>query len=242
MIARRVPLAALGCLASLALVLHLGCANEVYVEPVDADDEPDDTGKLGGLGGSAGTGGKVSSPTGGSGGKTSSSSAGRGGSSAGPGGSQTGGKSSGGSGGSGGDDSGDAGAPGGGSSGSAGSGGSSGGTASGGQAGSLNQPAMCDEATATVLGSMSTNVTVASNVCLKMPLPADQTWIKKVTMQPEGGMYPLPFTWSNCGTNSSGAFTANYANQILTPVNLQCPVLVKLGGNGSPVNMQWWGG
>ena len=79
---------------------------------------------------------------------------------------------------------------------------------SAGAGGSLNQPAQCDEATATVLGTMSSNVTVASNVCLKMTLPADQTWIKKLTLQPDSGTYPLPFTWSNCGTNSSGAFTA----------------------------------
>lgn len=227
----------LGSLAywtALALLVHLGCASEVYVEPVDADEEPGDTGKLGGLGG-AGTTSKPSG-TGGSAGKASAGSAGRGGSSAGKanGGSQNGGKSAGGTGT---DDGGEPGeTTGGTSSGSGGSGGSAG------SGGSLNQPAMCDEATATVLGSMNANVTVASNVCLKMTVPADQTWIKKITMQPEGGTYPLPFTWSNCGTNSSGAFTANYGNQILMPVNLQCPILVKLGGSGSPVNVQWWGG
>jgi hypothetical protein len=75
-----------------------------------------------------------------------------------------------------------------------------------------------------------------------MTLPVDQTWIKKLTMQPDSGMYPLPFTWSNCGTNSSGAFTANYANVVLNPVSAQCPILVKLGGNGAPINVQWWGG
>ncbi len=234
MTCRATGLGALARWAALALLVHLGCANEVYVEPIDAD-EPDDGGKLSGLGGGAGTSGKVSSP-GGSAGKTSSGSAGRGGSAGSSnGGSQNGGKSAGGGDA---DDGGDAGEPTGGT--SAGSGGNASG--GGGSAGSLNQPAMCDEATATVLGSMSTNITVASNVCLKMSVPADQTWIKKITMQPEGGQYPLPFTWSNCGTNSSGAFTANYANQILTPVNLQCPILVKLGGSGSPVNVQWWGG
>jgi hypothetical protein len=227
--------------ASLALLAHLGCASEVYVEPIEADVEPGDTGKLGGLGGGAGSSGEVSS-TGGGAGKTSSGSAGRGGSSAGKanGGSQNGGKSAGGNGT---DDGGEAGEPtGGGSAGSGGGSAGSGGGSAGGGGGSLNQPAMCDEATATVLGSMNANISVASNVCLKMTVAADQTWVKKITLQPEGGMYPLPFTWSNCGTNSSGAFTANYANQILTPVNLQCPILVKLGGSGAPVNVQWWGG
>jgi hypothetical protein len=112
----------------------------------------------------------------------------------------------------------------------------------GGAAGGPNQPPQCDEATAIVLGTMNSNITVASNVCLKMTLPADQTWIKKITLQPDSGMYPMPFTWSNCGTNSSGAFTANYANAILNPVTAQCPILVKLGGNGAAINVQWWGG
>jgi hypothetical protein len=49
-------------------------------------------------------------------------------------------------------------------------------------------------------------------------------------------------TWSNCGTNSNGAFTANYANTILTPVVPTCPIFVKLTGSGAPLNIQWWGG
>lgn len=125
---------------------------------------------------------------------------------------------------------------------SSGNAGSAGATGNGGQGGGPNGPVMCEEATATVLGSMSSNVTVASNACLKMSLPADQAWIKKVTLQPEAGMYPLSFSWSNCGTNSSGAFTANYANVVLNPVTAECPIFVKLGGSGSPINVQWWGG
>lgn len=126
----------------------------------------------------------------------------------------------------------------------AGSGGSAGATGTGtaGAAGTLNQPTKCDEATATVLGTMNSNITVASNACLKMTLPTEQTWIKKLTLQPDSGMYPLPFSWSNCGTNSTGVLTANYANSVLDPVTAQCPIFVKLGGNGSPVNVQWWGG
>ncbi len=214
-------------LTSLAALLA-SCANAQFVEPIDGDE--DEPMMLNGLGPSGGAAGKGTASLG-TGGKPATGTAGRAGSSSGH---SSGGKALGGAA----DDAGEAGDE---SGGKAGIGGSAS-AGAGGQAGSLNQPAMCDEASATVLGTMSSNVTVASNVCLKMSLPADQTWIKKITMQPEGGTYPLPFTWSNCGTNSSGAFSANYANQILTPLNLQCPVLVKLGGNGSPVNVQWWGG
>lgn len=118
---------------------------------------------------------------------------------------------------------------------------SDGAAGSGGEPGA--EPPLCDEATATVLGSMSTNSTVLSNVCLKIAIPADQTWITKITLQPELGQYPLPFTWTNCGATGSGAFTANYGNQVIQPVNLQCPIMIKLGGNAAQqVNVQWWGG
>jgi hypothetical protein len=60
-------------------------------------------------------------------------------------------------------------------------------------------------------------------------------------MQPDSGTYPVPFSWSNCGATSSGAFTANYANQAMTPVSSQCPIYVKLGGNGDMLHFQWWG-
>lgn len=128
----------------------------------------------------------------------------------------------------------------------AGSSSSSGGTSHAGSggvsAGGPNQPTQCDETNATVLEGMSSNVKVAGNACLKMTLPAEQTWIKKVTLQPDGGTYPLPFTWSNCGTNSNGVLTANYANATLTPVVTTCPIFVQLTGTGASLNIQWWGG
>ena len=125
------------------------------------------------------------------------------------------------------------------SSGSGGTGQASGGGAS---AGGPNQPSQCDEANATVLEGMSSQIKVAANACLKMTLPADQTWIKKITLQPDGGTYPLAFTWSNCGTNSNGVLTANYANAIITPVVPTCPIFVQLTGTSAPLNIQWWGG
>jgi hypothetical protein len=214
--------------------LLLACATEQQDAGPD-EATPSSAGRGAALGGSAGAG-KGSAP--GSAGKSSTD----GGEVAGSG--EAGKSAHGGSGGSGGSTTavGEAGT-GGNSHSSGSSGATSGGSAgSAGQAGAPNQPTQCDEATATLLGSMSSNVSVASNVCLKMVLPADQSWIKKITLQPEGGVYPLPFSWSNCGTNSNAAFTANYANAVLNPVTAECPIFVKLGGSGSPVNVQWWGG
>ena len=125
---------------------------------------------------------------------------------------------------------------------SAGAGGANNVGSGGASAGGPNQPTQCDEATAVALDTMSTNVKVAGNACLKMTLPAEQTWIKKVTLQPDSGTYPLAFTWSNCGTNSNGVLTANYANATLTPITAMCPIFLQLTGTAAPLNLQWWGG
>jgi hypothetical protein len=127
--------------------------------------------------------------------------------------------------------------------GNGGNGGAAGGNG-GASGGSVNQGGgtACDQAAATPLAAMSSNIAVKSDACLSIQIPADQTWIKKVTLQPEGANYPLSFTWSNCGTNSNAAFTANYGNVVLDSVTSQCPILIKLGGSGTSFNVQWWGG
>jgi hypothetical protein len=89
---------------------------------------------------------------------------------------------------------------------------------------------------------MSSVVTVNSDACLKIEFNADQqTWVKQVTLQPSAGTYPFPFDWSNCASESTGSFVANYANQVLTPVDPACVVLIKLAGPGSSIEVQWWG-
>ena len=228
----------------LAAFFQAACATAL--EPVPSEDEPSGGTAGGGNVGHAGTsttsGGTASagsSARGGSGGNASSGNAGR---------ANTGGNgNAGGSGGNAGTIASGGTANGGTANGGSANGGSAnGGTANGGSAtgGSVNQGggASCDQGAATPLAAMSSNTPVKSDACLAIQIPADQTWIKKVTLQPEGATYPLPFTWSNCGTNSNASFTANYGNVVLESVSSLCPILIKLGGSGAQFNVQWWGG
>lgn len=99
----------------------------------------------------------------------------------------------------------------------------------------------CDEASAQPLPVMQSLVVVGADACLKIEFNADQLeWVQSVTVQPSAGTYPFTFTWSNCGADSAGEFGANYGNQVLSPVDPSCAVLIRLTGPGQSIELQWW--
>jgi hypothetical protein len=60
-----------------------------------------------------------------------------------------------------------------------------------------------------------------------------------------GGTYPVPFTWSNTcsGSSGSGTFTANWQSKNLVTTNKNCATLIDLKGTGSGnVTLRYWAG
>jgi hypothetical protein len=95
----------------------------------------------------------------------------------------------------------------------------------------------CTEANSVDLGSNSNVVTVPNNACLRVR-DHYPTWWSVRTMQlmsTDRGNYPVPFTWTNSCSNSSGSgsFTSNWQNQYLNKTNADCATLIALHGNGS---------
>ncbi len=215
----------------LAVFLLSGCATEVNEngtgpESLDA----------GGAAASAG-GGSGGKSAGGGGSKSTVSAGGNGGNSSSGGTSSRGGTSSSGGKASSAGSSGQAGESSGGSFGTS-SGGSSAGGMDNGSAGAGD--GVCDQASAQLLSAMQSLITLDADACLKIEFSADQKeWVHSVTIQPNVASYPFPFSWSNCATEGSGSFSANYGNQVLTPVDPACPLLIQLGGPGQ-IELQWW--
>jgi hypothetical protein len=60
-----------------------------------------------------------------------------------------------------------------------------------------------------------------------------------------GGSYPIPFTWSNACTQSSGSgvFTGPWQAKFLSKTSENCATLIDLGGNGAgTVTLRYWDG
>ena len=127
-------------------------------------------------------------------------------------------------------------------SGGAGSGGS-GGTGSGGAGGGSGT---CNASTAQATLTTGQTTTIASNACVR--LKNETAWSTvdpKLSAMPGTATYPVPFTYSWCSGSSSGSLTGNYQNTFLingqgSANNYGCDIFVKLGGNGSQVQFQYF--
>ncbi len=103
----------------------------------------------------------------------------------------------------------------------------------------------CTEATATDLGERGIEMAVPNDGCVKVtqfpswwaPVPPNlelgSTW---------SGSYPVPFSWSNTcsGSSGTGTFTADWQSQWLTNINKSCAVLIDLQGSGGTVRLRWY--
>jgi hypothetical protein len=107
----------------------------------------------------------------------------------------------------------------------------------------LLAPVGCSLATAQDLGPRTTTNSVPSNACLKLTQFPDwwQYTDGSVTLQSGTGTFPVPLTWhSDCGQNGSGSFVQAYQSLPIGAYTAQCPALIELQGDGSPLAMSWW--
>jgi hypothetical protein len=103
----------------------------------------------------------------------------------------------------------------------------------------------CHEAVAIDLGADGNSVTVPNNGCVRVR-DAYPVWWNVRTMKLEttsNGTYPVPFTWSNTCSGSSGSatFTANWQARFLPNINDDCATVIDLQGSGSGnVTVRYW--
>jgi hypothetical protein len=88
--------------------------------------------------------------------------------------------------------------------------------------------------------------TVKNNACLKVTkYPAWGAYVHALIIQPQatGVGWPIPFTYTNCGTTSgSGSLPGPWQQGTTKPVSALCPTFIKLGANGAgSVALTWWG-
>lgn len=102
----------------------------------------------------------------------------------------------------------------------------------------------CTAATAIDLGPRTTIKTVPSNACVKVAqYPSWWQWTNGlVTLQSGTGTFPVPATWQDSCTQASNSFTINTSWQSIPIGNhtANCPVVIKLNGNGAPLQLNWW--
>ncbi len=120
----------------------------------------------------------------------------------------------------------------------------SGGSGSGGSTG----PSTCNASTAQATLTTGQTTTIASNACVR--LKNETTWSTvdpKLVPHPGTTSYPVPFTYTApcTGQTSSGSLAGNYQDVYLfngqgSSSNYGCDVFVKLGGNGSQVQFQYF--
>jgi hypothetical protein len=130
----------------------------------------------------------------------------------------------------------------GGASGSGGSPSSGGSSGSGGSGGS----ATCNASNAQATLTTGQSTTIASNACVR--LKNESAWSTvdpKLQALPGTATYPVPFSYTWCSGSSSGSLAGNYANTFLingpgSAANYSCDIFVKLGGNGSQVQFQYF--
>jgi len=105
----------------------------------------------------------------------------------------------------------------------------------------------CTAATAVDLGAPGTNKTVPINGCVRVQSGYPSWWgTRPMRLETAGsGHYPVPFTWSNTcsGSSGSGTFTADFQSKTLTTTNKACVTLIDLQGSGTAnVTLRYWGG
>ena len=88
--------------------------------------------------------------------------------------------------------------------------------------------------------------TVKNNACLEVTkYPAWGQYVHALIIQPQatGVGWPIPFTYTNCGTNSgSGSLPGPWQQGTTRPISASCPTFIKLGANGAgSVTLTWWG-
>jgi hypothetical protein len=102
----------------------------------------------------------------------------------------------------------------------------------------------CSLGNAVDLGPRNVLTTVPSNACVKVAqYPEWWIWTNGlVTLQSGTGTFPVPATWTDACTNATANFTFSSAWQSRPIGNhtINCPALIKLNGNGSPLQIQWW--
>jgi hypothetical protein len=90
-----------------------------------------------------------------------------------------------------------------------------------------------------------TVVNVTNNACLRVTkYPSWGSYMHSLVIQPQatGVGFPIPFTYTNCGSNGSGSLPGPWLQGTTKPVSASCPTLIRLGGNGSgSVALTWWG-
>ncbi|HEY5958324.1 MAG TPA: hypothetical protein VIV60_17290, partial [Polyangiaceae bacterium] len=105
---------------------------------------------------------------------------------------------------------------------------------------------LCNAATAIDLGAPGHETVVSNDACVKVELGYPSWWgSRTMSLQNSGASsFPLPFTWSNSCSSSSGqaSFTANWQSRLMTSVSSQCANVIDLQGDGnSNVTLRYYG-
>lgn len=102
----------------------------------------------------------------------------------------------------------------------------------------------CSIGTAIDLGDRNAQITVPSDACVKVSqYPSWWMWTNGlVTLQSGAGTFPVPVSYEDgcTGSSSSFTFTSAWQSQPIGEHTGNCPVLIRLGGNGTPLQLTWW--
>ena len=103
---------------------------------------------------------------------------------------------------------------------------------------------VCNESTATDLGSPGQETSVPADGCVRIKDGYPGWWgVRSMKVEPTSGQYPVPFAWSNsCGVSSgSGAFAASWQGRSLPAVSSSCATIIDLQGPGSgSITLRYW--
>src|SRR5690606_12576487 len=103
----------------------------------------------------------------------------------------------------------------------------------------------CTISNAIDLGAPGVNKTVPIDGCVKVQSGYPSWWGTRAMRleSAAGGAYPVPFTWSNTcsGSSGSGTFTANWQSKVLNVTKQTCATLIDLNGTGSGnITLRYW--
>jgi hypothetical protein len=106
--------------------------------------------------------------------------------------------------------------------------------------------ATCTELSAQDVGPDSHDVTVPNDGCIRIQDAYPIWWgTRDMDMQAAGGIYPVPFTWSNscAGFGGSGAFFEDWQHQVFGPTSDACSTIIDLQGSGAgDITLRYYGG
>jgi hypothetical protein len=107
------------------------------------------------------------------------------------------------------------------------------------------KPGLCTVATAIDLGVQASPNTVPSDACVK--ISQYPSWYQYGGGTPQlqtgsGGQYPVVASYSDACTGATGSatYTGPWQQKPVGQHALGCPTLIKLGGNGTPLNLRWF--